>query len=87
MDVPIPAEADDSDCTEDEGIRSLSPHGTPSPSSPTLPDSLPESATLPEPAALPEPPPVEPVQLSASGTSAFYPMSAASNPIQPQQDG
>ena len=34
--VPRPSAADpESDCTEDEGIRSLSPHGTPSPTSPT----------------------------------------------------
>lgn len=29
------AESSDCSCTEDEGIRSLSPHGTPSPTSPT----------------------------------------------------
>lgn len=30
-----PGDAESSDCTEDEGIRSLSPHGTPSPTSPS----------------------------------------------------
>ena len=43
--VPRPSAADpESDCTEDEGIRSLSPHGTPSPTSPTEPaESLPQA--------------------------------------------
>lgn len=41
-----------SDCTEDEGIRSLSPHGTPSPTSPT------PNGMEPLPPPLPSHPPV-----------------------------
>lgn len=45
--VPRPSAADpESDCTEDEGIRSLSPHGTPSPTSPTRVEPDP---TIPQP--------------------------------------
>ncbi|XP_046450293.1 uncharacterized protein LOC124198484 isoform X3 [Daphnia pulex] len=44
-----------SDCTEDEGIRSLSPHGTPSPTSPT-PNGMEPPEPLPPP--LPSHPPI-----------------------------
>lgn len=47
------ADAESSDCTEDEGIRSLSPHGTPSPTSPTRTE-----APEPLPPPLPSHPPV-----------------------------
>lgn len=88
VDAPIPAEADDSDCTEDEGIRSLSPHGTPSPSSPTLPEPLPESTALSELATLPESPSVKPVQPSATGTtSAFFQPSTIPKQLDQVKDG